>query len=120
MHSLTARRLLLLVSGGIAAYKAPDVVRRLRDAGAEVRVVMTPAATRFVTPLTLQAVSGHDVRVELFDSAAEAAMGDEGRVLVRASGTEPLLRVMVEASTQEQVDHWTDHLGDLADQLLNA
>ena len=75
MHSLTARRLLLLVSGGIAAYKAPDVVRRLRDAGAEVRVVMTPAATRFVTPLTLQAVSGHDVRVELFDSAAEAAMG---------------------------------------------
>jgi len=53
-------------------------------------------------------------------AAAEAAMGDEGRVLVRASGTEPLLRVMVEASTQEQVDHWTDHLGDLADQLLNA
>lgn len=75
MHSLTARRLLLLVSGGIAAYKAPDVVRRLRDAGAEVRVVMTPAATRFVTPLTLQAVSGQDVRVALFDSAAEAAMG---------------------------------------------
>jgi len=75
MYSLTARRLLLLVSGGIAAYKAPDVVRRLRDAGAEVRVVMTPAATRFVTPLTLQAVSGHDVRVALFDSAAEAAMG---------------------------------------------
>ena len=53
-------------------------------------------------------------------AAAEAAMGDEGRVLVRASGTEPLLRVMVEASTQEQVDHWTDHLSDLADQLLNA
>ena len=47
-------------------------------------------------------------------------MGDEGRVLVRASGTEPLLRVMVEASSQEQVDHWTDHLSDLADQLLNA
>ena len=43
-----------------------------------------------------------------------------GRVLVRASGTEPLLRVMVEASSQEQVDHWTDHLSDLADQLLNA
>ena len=53
-------------------------------------------------------------------AAAEAAMGDEGRVLVRASGTEPLLRVMVEASSQEQVDHWTDHLSDLADQLLNA
>jgi phosphoglucosamine mutase len=53
-------------------------------------------------------------------SAAEAAMGDEGRVLVRASGTEPLLRVMVEASSQEQVDHWTDHLSELADQLLNV
>ncbi|MEQ8662487.1 MAG: bifunctional phosphopantothenoylcysteine decarboxylase/phosphopantothenate--cysteine ligase CoaBC [Gammaproteobacteria bacterium] len=75
MHSLTARRLLLVVSGGIAAYKAPDVVRRLREAGAEVRVVMTPGATRFVTPLTLQAVCGHPVRVDLFDSAAEAAMG---------------------------------------------
>ena len=75
MHSLTARRLLLIVSGGIAAYKAPEVVRRLREAGAEVRVVMTPGATRFVTPLTLQAVSGHPVRDELFDAAAEAAMG---------------------------------------------
>ena len=48
------------------------------------------------------------------------AMGDEGRVLVRASGNEPLLRVMVEASSQEQVDHWTDHLSELADQLLNV
>ena len=51
---------------------------------------------------------------------AEAAMGSDGRVLVRASGTEPLLRVMVEAASQEQVDHWTDHLSELADQLLNA
>ena len=51
---------------------------------------------------------------------AEAAMGSDGRVLVRASGTEPLLRVMVEAASQEQVDHWTDHLSEQADQLLNA
>ncbi|MEX2479913.1 MAG: bifunctional phosphopantothenoylcysteine decarboxylase/phosphopantothenate--cysteine ligase CoaBC [Gammaproteobacteria bacterium] len=75
MSVLNAKRLLVVVSGGIAAYKAPDVVRRLGDAGAEVRVVMTPAATAFITPLTLQAVSGHEVRTALFDPAAEAAMG---------------------------------------------
>ncbi|MGE0485100.1 MAG: bifunctional phosphopantothenoylcysteine decarboxylase/phosphopantothenate--cysteine ligase CoaBC [Gammaproteobacteria bacterium] len=75
MNTLSAKRLLLVVTGGIAAYKAPDVIRRLRDAGAEVRVVMTPAATAFITPLTLQAVSGHEVREGLFDPAAEAAMG---------------------------------------------
>lgn len=75
MPSLQAKRIVLAVSGGIAAYKAPDVVRRLRDAGAEVRVVMTPAATRFITPLTLQAVSGQAVNADLFDAEAEAAMG---------------------------------------------
>ena len=61
MMTTKPRKILLGVSGGIAAYKAPDVVRRLRDAGAEVRVVMTPAAQEFITPLTLQAVSGHPV-----------------------------------------------------------
>jgi phosphopantothenoylcysteine decarboxylase/phosphopantothenate--cysteine ligase len=75
LTTLAARRVLLIVCGGIAAYKAPDVVRRLRDAGAEVQVVMTPAASAFITPLTLQAVSGREVRNELFDPAAEAAMG---------------------------------------------
>ncbi len=75
LTALAARRVLLIVCGGIAAYKAPDVVRRLRDAGAEVQVVMTPAASAFITPLTLQAVSGREVRNELFDPAAEAAMG---------------------------------------------
>ena len=75
MNTLQAKRLILVVSGGIAAYKSPELVRRLRDQGAEVRVVMTPAATEFITPLTLQAVSGHEVRTELFDTAAEAAMG---------------------------------------------
>ena len=75
LTALAARRVLLIVSGGIAAYKAPDVVRRLRDAGAEVQVVMTPAAGAFITPLSLQAVSGREVRAELFDPAAEAAMG---------------------------------------------
>ena len=75
MSTLNAKRVILIVTGGIAAYKAPDVVRRLREAGAEVRVVMTPAATKFITPLTLQVVSGFEVRTQLFDSAAEAAMG---------------------------------------------
>lgn len=75
MNTLNAKRVLLLVCGGIAAYKSPDVVRRLRDAGADVRVVMTPAASEFITALTLQAVSGHSVGLALFDPAAEAAMG---------------------------------------------
>lgn len=69
------RRILLGVTGGIAAYKSPEVVRRLRDRGAEVQVVMTPSAREFVTPLTFQAVSGREVRESLWDAAAEAAMG---------------------------------------------
>lgn len=72
---LSNRHVLLGISGGIAAYKAPDLVRRLREAGAEVRVVMTAGARQFVTPVTLQAVSGHPVRDDLWDRQAEAAMG---------------------------------------------
>lgn len=72
---LAGRRVVLGVTGGIAAYKAADLVRRLREAGAAVRVVMTAGAERFVTPLTFQALSGEPVRRELFDAAAEAAMG---------------------------------------------
>jgi len=68
-------RVLLGVTGGIAAYKAPDLVRRLRDRGADVQVVMTAAAREFVTPMTFQAVSGHPVRTDLWDPNAEAAMG---------------------------------------------
>jgi phosphopantothenoylcysteine decarboxylase/phosphopantothenate--cysteine ligase len=68
-------RVLLGVSGGIAAYKACELVRRLRDAGAEVQVVMTAGAQRFVTPLSFQALSGRPVRSALWDEAAEAAMG---------------------------------------------
>jgi phosphopantothenoylcysteine decarboxylase / phosphopantothenate---cysteine ligase len=73
--SLSQRRILLGVSGGIAAYKACELVRRLRDLGAQVRVVMTENATRFVTPTTFQALSGEAVRVSLWDESAEAAMG---------------------------------------------
>ncbi|MGA9343336.1 MAG: bifunctional phosphopantothenoylcysteine decarboxylase/phosphopantothenate--cysteine ligase CoaBC [Rhodanobacteraceae bacterium] len=72
---LAGVKVLLGVSGGIAAYKAAELVRRLRDAGADVMVVMTESAARFVTPLTFQALSGHPVRSSLWDEAAEAAMG---------------------------------------------
>jgi len=67
-------RLLLGVSGGIAAYKSADLVRRLKERGFEVRVVMTSSASRFITPMTLQAVSENPVHQELFDCDAEAAM----------------------------------------------
>jgi len=69
------KRILLGVTGGIAAYKSPDLVRRLRERGAEVQVVMTAAAREFVTATTFQAVSGRTVRTDLWDAAAEAAMG---------------------------------------------
>jgi phosphopantothenoylcysteine decarboxylase/phosphopantothenate--cysteine ligase len=72
---LAGKRILLGVTGGIAAYKSADLVRRLGDAGAEVRVVMTRGATAFVTPLTFQAVSGNPVHSELLDEKAEAGMG---------------------------------------------
>jgi phosphopantothenoylcysteine decarboxylase/phosphopantothenate--cysteine ligase len=72
---MQGKRILLGVTGGIAAYKSPDLVRRLRDRGAEVQVVMTKAAGEFITPMTFQAVSGRPVRTDLWDSAAEAAMG---------------------------------------------
>lgn len=75
MNSLQNKRVLLGVTGGIAAYKSADLVRRLIDLGAEVRVVMTRGACEFITPLTLQAVSGHRVYSELLDTDAEAAMG---------------------------------------------
>jgi phosphopantothenoylcysteine decarboxylase / phosphopantothenate---cysteine ligase len=72
---LTDRRIIVGVSGGIAAYKTPWLVRRLREAGADVQVVVTRGALQFVTETTLQAVSGRPVRGDLWDPAAEAAMG---------------------------------------------
>ncbi len=75
MSSLTTKHVLLGVSGGIAAYKSPDLVRRLHERGHEVRVVMTRAAQDFITPLSLQAVSGRAVHTTLLDQQAEAAMG---------------------------------------------
>ncbi len=75
MGTLTNKRVLVGVTGGIAAYKTADLIRRLRDAGAETRVVMTAGAAEFITPLTLQAVSGHPVHEQLLDTEAEAGMG---------------------------------------------
>src|SRR2546430_17215018 len=75
MGTLGNKRVLVGVTGGIAAYKSADLVRRLRGAGAEVRVVMTAAANESITPLPLQAVSGHPVYQKLLDTDAEAGMG---------------------------------------------
>lgn len=75
MATLANKRVLLGVTGGIAAYKSAELLRLLQKSGAEVRVVMTAAATEFVTPLTFQALSGHPVHLDLLDPAAEAAMG---------------------------------------------
>ena len=66
---------MLGVSGGISAYKSPDLVRRLIERGAEVQVVMTYSAQKFVSAMSFQAVSGRPARSDLWDSAAEAAMG---------------------------------------------
>ncbi len=73
--SLANKNVLLGVTGGIAAYKTPDLVRKLTALGANVRVVLTGSATEFVSPLSLQAVSGNPVHQHLLDPAAEAAMG---------------------------------------------
>ena len=75
LMTLAGKKIVLGVSGGIAAYKTPELVRRLRERGAEVRVAMTEAAKAFITPLSLQAVSGYPVSDSLLDPAAEAAMG---------------------------------------------
>lgn len=72
---LKGQHVLLCVGGGIAAYKALELVRRLREAGAEVQVAMTAGAQHFVTPLSFQALSGKPTRTTLWDSAAEASMG---------------------------------------------
>ena len=75
MHSLINKNILLGVTGGIAAYKAAEIVRHLKKSGSSVRVVMTKSAEEFITPLTLQALSGNRVSRELLDAETEAAMG---------------------------------------------
>ena len=75
MSRLANKHIIIGVTGGIAAYKSPELVRRLVEEAARIQVVMSHHAQSFITPLTLQAVSGNPVRTELMDEGAEAAMG---------------------------------------------
>ena len=75
MNRLTNKRVLLGITGGIAAYKSADLVRRLQDDGADVRVVMTRSAREFITPLTMQALSNHPVHLDLLNTETESVMG---------------------------------------------
>jgi phosphopantothenoylcysteine decarboxylase/phosphopantothenate--cysteine ligase len=101
LNELTGQKILLGVTGGIAAYKAAELVRLLRGAGADVRVIMTRAATAFVTPLTFQALSGHPVPLELLDSDAESAMGHihlarwADRILIAPASADVIARLRV-------------------------
>jgi phosphopantothenoylcysteine decarboxylase/phosphopantothenate--cysteine ligase len=74
MNSLSGKHIIIGITGGIAAYKSADLTRRLIEAGAEVRIVMTTAATEFVTPLTFQALSGHPVFFDNGDDSAASGM----------------------------------------------
>jgi phosphopantothenoylcysteine decarboxylase/phosphopantothenate--cysteine ligase len=75
LSAFAGKQIVVGVTGSIAAYKSADLVRRLREAGAELRVVMTKAACEFITPLTLQTLSGHPVAIDLLDADQESAMG---------------------------------------------
>ena len=86
MNADRAKRVILGVTGGIAAYKSPDLVRRLLERGAEVQVVMTESARRFVTPMTFQAVSGRPVRTDLWDSGRRGGNGSYRARKVGGSG----------------------------------
>jgi phosphopantothenoylcysteine decarboxylase/phosphopantothenate--cysteine ligase len=97
---MQGRRIVLIVSGGIAAYKVPDLVRHLKRAGHSVRCVLTRAATEFVSPLVLQSLTGEPVRQELFDPGEEGQIGhielaDWAELVLVAPGTADLLSRMV-------------------------
>ena len=73
--TIHGKRILLIIGGGIAAYKCLELIRRLRDAGASVRVILTAAGSQFITPLSVSALTGDRTYQELFDLTAEAEMG---------------------------------------------
>src|SRR3954466_2560422 len=92
MSALTGKNLVLGVTGGISAYKGAELCRLLKKAGADVRVVMTKAACQFITPLTLQTLSGHPVGLDLFDPTEESQIGhirlaDEADAVIVAPAT---------------------------------
>lgn len=107
---LTNQNILLGVTGGIAAYKTPDLVRKLRALGADVRVVLTNSAKEFVSPLSLQAVSGNPVYDDLLDRNAEAAMGH----IELAKWADKLLIAPATANFMAKLTH------GLADDLLST
>ncbi|HLH48664.1 MAG TPA: flavoprotein, partial [Roseiarcus sp.] len=97
--SLSAARILLIIGGGVAAYKALDLIRRLRERGATVRVIMTAAAKRFVAPLSAASLSGEKVYDDLFSLTDEAEMGHielsrQADLLVVAPATADLIARM--------------------------
>ncbi len=108
--SLANKNVLLGVTGGIAAYKAPDLVRKLTAEGANVRVVLTDSASAFVSPMSLQAVSGNPVHQHLLDADAEAAMGH----IELAKWADILLIAPATANTMAKLAH------GLADDLLTT
>jgi phosphopantothenoylcysteine decarboxylase/phosphopantothenate--cysteine ligase len=108
--ALTGKRILLGISGGIAAYKAAELVRLLTRAGADVRVVMTEAATRFITPVTLQALSGQGVWTDMWDPRVPDNMGH----IEHSRDRELIAVVPATADFMAKVAH------GLADDLLSA
>jgi len=110
MDDLTGQRILLGVTGGIAAYKAAVLARTLMAAGASVRVVMSAGAQAFVQPLTFQALTGHPVHTDLLDESAEAAMGH----IELARWADRILIAPASANTLARLAH------GLADDLLGT
>jgi phosphopantothenoylcysteine decarboxylase / phosphopantothenate---cysteine ligase len=97
--SLANRRVLLVITGGIAAYKSLDLIRRLRERGASVRAILTDAATRFVTPLSVQTLTGNKVYADIFSLTDESEMGhlrlaQEADLVVVAPATADMLAKM--------------------------
>ena len=102
------RRILLAISGGIAAYKTPELLRALRKAGHDVRCVLTPEATRFVSPLVLQSLSGRSVRLDLFDAGEEGeidhiGLADWAELVLVAPATANLLAKMAHGLADDLV-----------------
>ncbi|MEB8387140.1 bifunctional phosphopantothenoylcysteine decarboxylase/phosphopantothenate--cysteine ligase CoaBC [Rhodobacteraceae bacterium KMM 6894] len=111
---LTSKRILLIIGGGIAAFKALDLMRRLRERGASVTPVLTRAGTQFVTPLSVSALSGHKVFQDLFDLTDEAEMGH-----IELSRSADLI-VVAPATADLMAKMAGGHADDLASTLLLA
>ncbi len=114
MQILQGKNIVIGITGGIAAYKIPELVRRLKDQGANIRVVMTEGAKAFITPLTLQAVSGNAVSDNLLDTEAELAMGH----IELAKWADLVLIAPASANTIAKITH--GFAGDLLSTLVLA